>query len=120
MAIIWIKLEINGDADEAMDAVDSALDNGDLQDAINERLGCDDSDAEAEGAVVSAVADLDPQKLASEHAAWRAQEERNTTCGGCGWPRDAESKTENCKYGSGCLCGSVPAPQEEEKETQDG
>lgn len=29
----------------------------------------------------------------------------NETCPGCGWPVDAETRTERCNLGAGCKCG---------------
>lgn len=51
MAVIWVKLEVDGDADEVMDVVDSVLDNGDFQDAINEYARNNDKDVEVDSAL---------------------------------------------------------------------
>lgn len=39
VVIVWVRLELDATADEAVDLVDSAIDSGILEDAINERDG---------------------------------------------------------------------------------
>lgn len=65
MADIWIRLEVDDDArDTAMEIVDRFLDDGALQDAINEEFVDDDDDPDEPGQVVqSAMANYTPESL---------------------------------------------------------